>query len=169
MEGRLNFWPKLMGQPWVIRLMSCFFPITQDMWNLSSPNQDRTHAVQVWSLSHWSTREVPASLKPHQVPFHSLSQPFLCRQKGLLFCTPAWGRVGGRVRDGRNAHQPCLLPLATPRPAVLATLLALLSARPPQAPWGLRCGVTPPGSPLLFLSCHGRILCPWHCLDQGLL
>ena len=32
-----------------------------DMWNISSPTRDRTHAptVEVWSLNHWTTREIP--------------------------------------------------------------------------------------------------------------
>ena len=31
------------------------------MWDLSSPTRDQTHApcIEVWSLNHWTTREVP--------------------------------------------------------------------------------------------------------------
>ena len=39
---------------------------------------------QPWTL------EDPTMFIPRPLP-----QPFLCRQEGLLFCTPAWERVGG--------------------------------------------------------------------------
>ena len=119
MEGRLNFWPKLMGQPWVIRLMSCFFPITQDMWNLSSPDQDRTHAVQVWSLSHWSTREVP----PVGTDGGALVSWAQNCTSGLLVVSPPLGgshalyKVDQKVkRKQKQAASPlhCALPRPSP-------------------------------------------------------
>ena len=66
MEGRLNFWPKLVGQPWVIQLMSClffffFFPQLRVCGILVPPTRIELapHAVQVWSLNHLTTGEVP--------------------------------------------------------------------------------------------------------------
>ena len=54
-----------------------------------------------WSLSHWRTREVPASLKPYHVPSHSLSQPFLCRQRACSSAfLPGAGSGAGREMEG---------------------------------------------------------------------
>ena len=54
-----------------------------------------------WSLSHRSTGEVPASLKPHRVPSHSLSQPFLCRQRACSSALlPGAGSGAGREMEG---------------------------------------------------------------------
>ena len=38
-----------------------FFPMPCSMWDLSAPTRDRPHTpcIGVWSLNHWSAREVP--------------------------------------------------------------------------------------------------------------
>lgn len=99
-------------------------------------------------FSYWSTREYSLSeAPPGSFPFSVSAFPLQAEGPALHSCL---GQGWGRVRDGRNAHQPCLLPLGL-APAVLATLLASCRLDLPKLPGASDVGSLPPGSPLLFL------------------
>ena len=51
---------EVMEGMWTSDCYFFFFFWLRDMWDLSSPTRVRTHtpAVEVWSLNHWTAKEV---------------------------------------------------------------------------------------------------------------
>ena len=110
----------------------CFLAKPRGMWDLSSLSRDQTcaSALEVWSLKHWTTREVPPwptlsqshSIKVLSDEYPPLSVPGAVHSPSRAALGPVLSPAGHRHLGFEQSHSQLRLSQPLPCPSTLQSL-----------------------------------------------